>query len=205
MINRFTDRFSNKEDGGISVEAVLAFPLLIWAITATFVFFDAFKSLHISQKATYTVADMLSRETDAIDSDYLTAMHELFVYLSQDDEGTSSIRFSVVQHGLDPDGNEETTMVWSEGIGGAEGHVDMAEIGDRIPEMVIGDQLIVVETEHDWAPGFAVGLASYRFREVSVARPRFAPQLVYDNGNNGNGNGNGGGNGSGGGNGNGNG
>jgi hypothetical protein len=172
--------------------------LLVWAITATFVFFDAFKSLHVSQKATYTVADMLSRETSAVDQDYLTAMHELFAYLSQDEEGTSTMRISVVQRGLDPDGNEETTLVWSEGVGGAQDYVNLNYIEDRIPTMMVGDQLIVVETEHEWAPSFAVGLASYRFREVTVARPRFAPQLVFDDGTglgNGNGGGNGGGNG----------
>ena len=178
MIKRFTSRFSRKEDGGLSVEAVLTFPLLIWAITATFVFFDAFRSLHISQRATYTISDMLSRETEAVDRDYLTAMHELFVYLSNDEQGTSAIRVSVVERGLDPDGNEETTLQWSEAVGG-EGHPDITPLADRIPEMMVGDQLIVVETEHDWAPGFAVGLVPYRFREVSVARPRFAPQLVW--------------------------
>lgn len=174
--------FARKEDGGLSVEAVLIFPILVWAITATFVFFDAFKTLHVSQKATYTVADMLSRETEAVDQDYLTAMHELFGYLSSDSEGTSSMRVSVVQRGLDESGNEETTLVWSQGIGGSEPYVDMALIADRIPAMMVGDQLIVVETEHEWSPTFAVGLASYRFREVTVARPRFSPQLAFDDG-----------------------
>ena len=58
----FTKRFSTNEDGGLSIEAVLAIPLLVWALTATIVFYDAFKTPHISQKATYTIADMLSHE-----------------------------------------------------------------------------------------------------------------------------------------------
>ena len=178
----FMNRFTRKEDGGLSVEAVLIFPILIWAITATFVFFDAFKSLHLSQKATFTVADMLSRETEAVDQDYLTAMHELFGYLSGDGEGTSTMRISVVQRELDENGNEETNLIWSQGTGGAQAYANMGAIADRIPAMMVGDQLIVVETEHEWAPTFAVGLASYRFREVTVARPRFAPKLVFDDG-----------------------
>lgn len=178
----FAKHFSRKEDGGISIEAVLVFPILVWAITATFVFFDAFKSLHVSQKATYAVADMMSRETEAVDDDYLTTMHEMFAYLSKDTEDTSAIRFTVVQRGLDADGNEETTLVWSEAVGGAEAHTDISTIEDRIPLMMVGDQLVVVETEHEWSPAFAVGLASYRFREVTVSRPRFSPQLCYDDG-----------------------
>ena len=175
-------RFKGKEDGAVSVEAVLVFPILIWAITATFVFFDAFKSLHVSQKATYAVADMISRETTAVDDDYLTAMHEMFRYLARDVEGTSTIRFSVVRRGLDPDGNEETTLVWSEGVGGAQPYANLSVLEDRIPLMMVGDQLVVVETEHEWAPSFAVGLASYRFREVGISRPRFAARVCYDDG-----------------------
>lgn len=179
---RLSAKFTGKEDGGVSVEAVLVFPLLIWAITATFVFFDAFKTLHVSQKATYTVADMLSRETAAVDDDYLTAMHEMFMYLSKDEAATSSIRVTVVERGLDDSGNEETTLVWSEGMNGVLPYANLSILEDRIPLMMVGDQLVVVETEHEWAPTFAVGLASYRFREVGISRPRFAPQLCYDDG-----------------------
>ncbi len=182
MNKRFGAKFTGKEDGGVSVEAVLVFPLLIWAITATFVFFDAFKTLHVSQKATYTVADMLSRETAAVDDDYLTAMHEMFMYLSKDEAATSSIRVTVVERGLDDSGNEETTLVWSEGLNGVLPYANLSILEDRIPLMMVGDQLVVVESEHEWAPTFAVGLASYRFREVGISRPRFAPQLCYDDG-----------------------
>lgn len=179
---RATQTFAGKEDGAVSVEAVLVFPILIWAITATFVFFDAFKSLHSSQKATYAVADMISRETAAVDDDYLTAMHEMFSYIARDEDNSSSIRFTVVQRSADEDGNEETELVWSEGVNGAEPYTDLLLLEDRIPTMMVGDQLVVIETEHEWAPRFAVGLASYRFREVGISRPRFAPQLCYDDG-----------------------
>jgi hypothetical protein len=37
-----------------------------------------------------------------------------------------------------------------------------------------------VESEQEWSPAFTVGLASYRFREVAISRPRFAPQLVWN-------------------------
>lgn len=186
MNTRFSKRLCakfTKEEGAVSVEAVLVFPLLIWAITATFVFFDAFKSLHISQKATYTVADMLSREDDIpVTDDYLTAMHEVFMYLSKDSVGSSSIRVTVVERGVDVDGNEETTLVWSRGVNGVLPYANLSILEDRIPMMMDGDQLVIVETEHEWAPTFAVGLASYRFREVGISRPRFAPHLCFDDG-----------------------
>jgi len=179
MSLRLTKRFRRSEQGSLSVEAVFALPMLVWAITATFVFWDAFKTLHISQKATYTVADMLSRETQAIDDDYLISMHELFDYLALS-EGDNALRVSVVRMVLDPNTGVKTRqLVWSQGVGGIAGYTDMTKLEPRLPDMASGDQMIVVESEQEWSPAFAVGLASYRFREVAISRPRFAPQLVW--------------------------
>lgn len=178
----FIRRFSRNENGGLSVEAVLALPMLVWAITATFVFWDAFKTLNVSQKATYTVADMLSRETQAIDGPYLTAMHELYDYLATT-PGDNALRVSVVRMQLDPATNAKSyNLVWSQGVGGIAGYTVLSQkVIDRLPDMSAGDQLIFVESEQEWSPAFAVGLASYRFREVAISRPRFAPQLVWHN------------------------
>ena len=179
MTHLLTKRFFRRENGSLSVEAVLALPILVWAITATFVFWDAFKTLNVSQQATYTVADMLSREEGEIDMDYLTSMHELFDYLSPSD-GDNALRVTVVMLTKDEDTGVETLeKMWSEGVGGVAGHENLDSIRDRIPMMVAGDQMIVVESEQEWSPTLAVGLASYRFREVALARPRFTPQLIW--------------------------
>jgi len=182
MRMRIFDKFSRGENGGLSIEAVLVFPILIWAITATFVFFDAFKTINVSQKATYTIADMLSRETEAIDPDFLTAAHETFNFLAGS-AGDNALRVTVVTMVEDPDTQVKTMeMVWSEGVGGITGYVNLDILENRLPDMASGDQMIVVESEQEWAPAFAVGLTSYRFREVAISRPRFAPQLVWDAG-----------------------
>lgn len=177
----FPRRFVRKEEGSLSIEAVFALPMLVWAITATFVFWDAFKTLNVSQKATYTVADMLSRETQAVDGPYLTTMHELFDYLSTSN-GNNALRVTVVSMLEDPaTGVKSYNLVWSQGVGGIAGYTDLTAIQARLPNMSTGDQMIVVESEQEWSPAFAVGLASYRFREVAISRPRFAPQLVWAN------------------------
>ena len=174
--------FFANDKGSLSIEAVLAVPILVWAMTATFVFWDAFKTLNISQKATYTVADMLSRETQDITPNYMTAMHEIFDYLAESD-GDNALRVTVVTLTVDPDTNVESLeLVWSEGVGGINGYDNLDAISERIPAMAVGDQMIVVESEQEWAPAFSVGLASYRFREVALSRPRFGPQLDWDAG-----------------------
>lgn len=173
-------RFARDEDGGLSIEAVFALPMLVWAITATFVFWDAFKTMNVSQKATYTVADMLSREVAPINDNYMTSIHEIYDFLSGD-AGANAIRVSVVTFTTNPTTNvDELQLVWSEGVN-VPGYADLSIIEDRLPTLSLGEQIIVVETEQEWSPAFAVGLASYRFREVALARPRFSPQLVWDN------------------------
>ena len=113
---RLNTRFTRSEQGSLSIEAVLAIPILTWAIVATFVFFDAFKTQNVSQKATYTIADMISREEAPVDADYMTAMYELYDYLSGD-AGENALRTSVVEMTEDEaTGVNQLALVWSHGI-----------------------------------------------------------------------------------------
>lgn len=171
--------FARSESGSMSVEAVFAIPILAWAMTATFVFFDAFKTQNMSQKAAYTVADMISREEAPIDDNYLTAMHETFDYLSGG-SGDNAIRVSIVEMTRDEVTEVEALeLIWSEGVNVPE-YILLDPIEDRIPSLSVGEQIILVETEQEWTPAFAVGLASYRFREVAVARPRFSSRICWE-------------------------
>ena len=179
---KLTRRFARKENGSLSVEAVFALPMLVWAVTATFVFWDAFKTLNISQKATYTIADMLSRERNAIDADYLQAMQELFGFLNQNGRD-NGLRVSVVSMNVDQDTGERTmSLEWSEGTGGQKGHTSLDAIIARIPQMAHGDQLILVESFQRWEPQFKSPMQPFTFRETAVTRPRFAPQLKWTDG-----------------------
>ena len=176
----FINTFSRREDGSLSVEAVLVLPILIWAMVATLVMWDAFKTLNISQKATYTVADMVSREEVEISESYLASLLEIYGFLANSD-GDNALRVSVVT--LVEDQNtavQSLELLCSRGLGGIDDYDNISQIEDRIPTMALGDQLIVVESEQEWAPAFAVGLASYRFREVALARPRYAPQVLLE-------------------------
>lgn len=179
MKNSLISRFIRSEQGSLSIEAVLVVPILAWAIVATFVFFDAFKTQYISQRATYTIADMLSREETAIDGQYLASLHEMYDYLSNG-EGANTLRVTVVERKTDEDtGEPYLDLVWSEGVNVQE-YVNLSVIEDRIPSISVGEQLIVVESEQEWSPAFGVGLADYKFYEFALARPRFAPKLCWE-------------------------
>ncbi len=176
---RLSSQFLRRENGSLSVEACFAVPILAWAVVATFVFFDAFKTMNITQKATYTIADMISREEVAVDDNYITALHETFDFLAGD-YGENAIRVTVVEMVTDEDtGDSNLELVWSKGVN-VRPYATLQIIEDRIPNIAVGEQLIVVESEQEWTPAFKVGLARYRFAQVALARPRFAPKICWE-------------------------
>jgi hypothetical protein len=76
-------RFLRCEEGSYTVELVVIFPLLAWAYTSMFVFWDAYKTQNINLKATYTIADMISREEREICDNYIEGAHNIYAYLSR--------------------------------------------------------------------------------------------------------------------------
>ena len=181
IIKNLLRRFTRREEGTLSVEAVLVVPVLFFGIAATLVTWDAFKTLNTSQKATYTIADMLSRETNGVNENYLTATHELFGYLANSDQ--NALRITVVDMKEDPDTKEkELNLVWSRSVGGLPVFDKAEQVENRVPLMAVGDQMILVESVQYWSPAFSMGLGDYTFREIAVMRPRFSPQLVWTGG-----------------------
>ena len=179
--------FRTDQRGSLSVEAVLAVPMLFWAATATFTFYDAFKAQNASYRANYTISDMLSRETDAIDQSYLDGLHKVFRYMTHTGPEDSWIRISVVRCSslcADED-NRVLSFDWSKGASGARDLTDTDLLFYRtiIPLMATGNRLILVETSREYLPPFANALVSFAARDLVshvVTRPRFAPRLCWE-------------------------
>ncbi len=192
MLKPVLDRlkaFRDETRGSLSVEAVFAFPMLLWALTATYTFFDAYKVQNTAYRANYTISDMLSRQTDPVDADFLDGLYRVFRYIARVDADSSWIRVSVVQC-MDKCADETNRVLqwdWSKGVGGARDldSSDLEFYRDVIPLMAKGDRLILVETSVDYQPPFAQALVSFSPEKLVshvVTRPRFAPQLKWSNG-----------------------
>ena len=54
--------FAKDESGILLAETLILLPLLIWAFLALFVYWDAFRTINVSQKAAYSIADLMSRQ-----------------------------------------------------------------------------------------------------------------------------------------------
>lgn len=173
-------RFVDETRASFSVETVLILPLLLWVFVGTFVFFDAFRAQTSSSKAAYTISDMLSRETNAVSSDYIDGLNEVFDYLIRTRYDTS-IRVSSI--GWDDDAGKYT-VIWSYATRGGGALTDTLanQAEGRLPDIPSGDTLVLVETRLAYIPPFNVGIGAQHFNEFVASRPRFAPQLVFDGG-----------------------
>ena len=169
--------FLRASEGALSVEAVLIGPVLLWLIAATTVFWDAYKTKTVADRSAYTLADMISREAE-IDADYLDALYEIYEFLSYTPDD-KSFRVSVVGAFENGAAAPRVKLVWSEGVGGMEKRNGIGPLKQRLPEMVAGEQLIVVEALQTWTPPFSIGIGTLNFGEIAVVRPRFAPTLAW--------------------------
>ena len=171
-------KFRNDDRGTVAIEAVIALPILFWAFLTSFVFFDAYRQSSINLKAAYMVGDMLSRETNAVDNDYLDGMKSLFDYLTKAST-ESRLRITVLQWDAE---DQEYTRDWSKtkGAGISElSNADLQSMHTKLPVMSDNERLILVETWAQYTPPFKIGLAERDMYNFVFTSPRFAPLLRW--------------------------
>jgi len=191
IVLKHIKRFTQNTNGSMSVEAIIMLPLLLWAIAAMAVFFDLYRTKSNLDKASFTISDALSRETNAITPSYITSSHTLLEELAGLDDDTS-LRISVITWDED---NNSYDLEWSQFRGNhfvALTQADMADLRERLPSMADQDTLILVEGQYTYDPMFDVGpfgsaedeeagldIGVQNLQTFVFTRPRYAPQLVF--------------------------
>ncbi|MGR3640740.1 TadE/TadG family type IV pilus assembly protein [Alterinioella nitratireducens] len=168
--------FWRRDEASVALEAVIVMPILTWIFIASFVFFDAFRVYNTSIKATYSVADVMSRRTNTISSTDIEGLAEVFQFLTRNTSG-SSLRITQI--------TRQTggyRIDWSHGTDGLTylRASDFPAIVDQIPIMAFGDRMLLVETFLPHRPAFNVGLSDQEFVNFTVTRPRFAGQVDFN-------------------------
>lgn len=188
--HRFTT-FLRDEDGLILVEALITLPLLIWALVAMFIYWDVFRTINVTQKAAYSVADLLSRQRDTIPTSYANGLQKVLDFLTpgghpvkmritslecnsptgtQADQicnaskGNFKLLFSFSPENKVPGLTQASIQNWK---------------GTKVPTLVHGESVFVVETEVAFKSqlptmlaGFLVGVEDGTFGDFIVTRPR---------------------------------
>ena len=186
-IQKHLRTFARNTDGNTSVEAMILFPALAVIFAASWVYFDVMRQQSISQKANYTIGDMLSRETQKIDDTYISNARRLLFHLTKASGSDVDLRVTVIQYDADIDRHH---IVWSKRRGdwSTLSNGDLTNYDARIPAMAGSDQLILIETRDAYVPTFTIpGIGPFDIETYSFTRPRFAPQVIFDGINDGTG------------------
>lgn len=202
-------KFLSETRGSMAVEAVLILPVMSLMFIFFNVYWDAYRSKNLAQKATYTIADIISRERAQIVPNYAKSFVRVFNYaaevpgtLNVTNYATSAAIIRVTSVTFtdadDEDDEGQVNMVWSissDPIRMPEWtNETIDEIVGQIPAMLDGDNIVVVESRVRWQPKITATMAADLLGESSTGwftardietmatvRPRFVPRVCFTN------------------------
>lgn len=179
-LSRLFARYRREEDGYMVIEAVLVIPFLLWSYLALYTYWDAYRAMTVSQKASYTISDMISREQLPVNAAYITGMKRTMDYMLYRNLA-ATLRVSSVAFEQD---DNSMRIEWSRSTANATHPAlttaTLQPMRDSIPAMSDGDTIILVETWVPYEPSLRIGLEEgMTFQEFIVTRPRFAPRITF--------------------------
>ncbi len=182
LIKSYLRDFAEDTRGTIMVETVLTLPMMFMGLAAMFEFFELHRFQSTRDKATYTIADMLSREQAVINDVYIDNVKVLFDEIA-DDYGDNAIRVSILDYDA---GDDEYGVVWSEVRGpntlSPLTDAQVRDDHDILPILDDGEQVILVESQAQYRTIFDVGFSDQMVMNTRVFTSiRFAPQLTFEN------------------------
>ena len=170
-------RFTSDQDANVAIEATIILPIMFWAYLTMFSIFDAYRQYTESQKAAYTISDLISRQTTPLDDAFIDSTRELFDTMTRTID-RPSVRVTIVKYDEETD---DYTVMWSEARGSFPVLDDqaIADWDDRLPVMPDEENVIVFETMSTYDPPFNTGLENRTISNFVFTRPRYAPQVCW--------------------------
>lgn len=201
-------RFRDDETGSIPIEGLMGFLLIMGWFLVAFEIYDAFRIRAAATRASYVVADLLSRERNPVGPKYVEGMKRVFDFVAgAQDANQAWMRVTLIKCWDDPnnpgvpcndgDPNRLVKLVASYATGTADIYTQTAldREAPRIPVLAAGDTATIVETSLQFRPLFGIGerwvkhqndelgqmglTSALRFSSFVVTRPRVT-LLVWD-------------------------
>ncbi len=177
--NALLVRFLKREEGSITVEAVLIVPLVFWSIFASYTYYDSYRQSARNIKGAYAIADIISREDSDMNVKYVDTLYNLLESMVYT-RSPVSMRASYIEYDADADAHN---VVWSCTRG--EKYIqltntEIVKIKHRIPVMPDNGSMIIVETNNTYrAPfRFALDFADFEMDNFVFTHPRVFDQVV---------------------------
>jgi Flp pilus assembly protein TadG len=181
-------RFRRDERGTLIAEAVIVLPMLIWVYLALFVYWDAYRSINTSQKAAYTISDMISREMNSspLTPAYITGMRNVMKYLIDKDQ-TVKLRVTSVTWAQARNRYEVDWSVSPDNAFPLLTTANISTVTNRIPTLADGDHVIVVETDVAYKAlangfGWVVNLGGFKWANQDYVGLRQDGSQMFDKG-----------------------
>lgn len=201
-------KFLSDTRGNMAVEAILILPVMSLMFVFFNVYWDAYRAQNLAQKATFTIADIISRERAQIVPNYARSFLRVFNYAAEVPgtlnvtnytRSAAVIRITSVTflEGGAGEADDTVSVSWSISSDPARmpewTNATISQISDDIPAMLDGDNIIVVETRLRWQPKFTAAKADsltgaqdswFTARDIetmATVRPRFVPRVCFTN------------------------
>ena len=180
--------FAKDESGVMLAEFLILLPILIWGFIALFVYWDVFRTINISQKAAYSISDLVSRQ-EVVTENFVAGLQNVLTFLTpgapQSRMRITSLEFRENTPEANPStwGDDEYVLLWSRTSGGGTitpyNTSQIQQLRNAIPLMDDLQSVIIVETWVDYVPdfdlgvlNFAPGLTNQTFTQFVVTYPR---------------------------------
>lgn len=181
--------FLKDEGGVILAETLILLPLLVWGFLALVVYWDVFRTINTSQKAAYSIADLVSRQ-GIVTEDFVAGMQEVLAFLTP---GAPASKMRITSFEFDEgatinaawDADDRYIMWFSRVSGGGTtaqltvADLEAAAFRARIPDLSDLESVVLVETWVDYVPDFDTGVLEFTpgitdktFTQFIVTRPR---------------------------------
>jgi Flp pilus assembly protein TadG len=182
LLNRVR-AFGRDERGSIVLETVVMLPLLIWALLAMVVYWDAFRSVNRLDKATYALADTLSRQQAPVAVASVDRWDD-FVRYMMNNQHTAEVR--VTSYRWVP-ANNRFEVLWSRSPGNMRPQLTtttLQTLANRLPMMAASEYGILTETWVDYEPPLsvpfmnAVQVQNMTMQKFTPTPTRFSPLCI---------------------------
>ncbi len=161
--------FARDESGVMLAEFLILMPILIWGFIALIVYWDVFRTINVSQKAAYSISDLLSRQ-EVVTEGFASGLYDVLAFLTP---GSPLSRMRITSFEFDENtpeanidawGDDEYILLWSR-VTGTDPLITPYVTADIqpmrntiIPFMDSGQGAIIVETWVDYVPRFDIGV-----------------------------------------------
>jgi Flp pilus assembly protein TadG len=161
--------------GAVAIEFALVVPLLLTILLGAVTMFDLYRGAQNADKATFTIGDIVSRQT-VMNTAMLTSMHNLLKH-SVSGSQQSAIRVSSITKT-----NTGLVAQWTKTVGPVAAINGAAIPYSIVPNIAVGDSVVLTET---FVPRKAIfsgfGVGAFNARTRAAHRPRFVATIAWQN------------------------